>query len=134
MDAPPAGPRFSSLDDIPSYGCSARLKDERFPPILPQEATKSAPPFAGSAGRCAILDPVVGRSWCVDVIKTETIIMFISDQINELRAELAGCVFTKVQRARLEAELIALIAEREAAAKAEADAVPKAPPGVSAGC
>jgi hypothetical protein len=51
--------------------------------------------------------------------------MFTVDHINELRAELAGCVFTKAERAKLETELIALIAEREAAAKAEADTVPR---------
>jgi hypothetical protein len=95
------------------------------PPILPQEATKSAPPFAGSAGRFAIPDPVLGRTLRVDVIKTEAIIMFISDQINELRAELAGCVFSKAERAKVEAELAALIAEREAVEQCDVDAALK---------
>ena len=104
------------------------------PPILPQEATKSAPPFAGSAGRFAILDPVLVRSWRVDVIKTEAIIMFTVDHINELRAELAECIFTKAERAQLEAELITLIAEREAAAKAEADTIPEVPLALSRSC
>jgi hypothetical protein len=48
--------------------------------------------------------------------------MFTVDHINELRAELAECVFTKTERARLTAELAALIAEREAAEQADADA------------
>jgi len=60
--------------------------------------------------------------------------MFVVDHINELRAELAGCVFTKAERAKLEAELIVLIAEREAAAKALADSVPKVPLGFTASC
>ena len=92
------------------------------PPILPQEATKSAPPFAGSAGRFALLDPVLVRSLRVDVIKTEAIIMLTVDHINELRAELAECVFTKTERARLKDELAALIAQRDGGEQAEADA------------
>jgi hypothetical protein len=104
------------------------------PPILPQEATKSAPPFAGSAGRFALLDPVLVRSSRLDVIKTEAIIMFTVDHINELRAELAECVFTKAERAQLEAELITLIAEREAAANALEDTVPEVPLGLGASC
>jgi hypothetical protein len=60
--------------------------------------------------------------------------MFTVDHINELRAELAECIFTKAERAQLEAELITLIAEREAAAKAEADAVPEVPLGLGTGC
>jgi hypothetical protein len=89
---------------------------------LPQEATKSAPPFAGSAGRFAILDPVLGRSWCVDVIKTEAIIMFTVNHISELRAELAECVFTKTERAKLKAELAALITQRDVGEQDDADA------------
>ena len=45
--------------------------------------------------------------------------MFISDQINELRAELAGCSLTKADHSAVEVELTALIAkqaELEAAA------------------
>ena len=91
------------------------------PPILPRAATKSAPPIAGSAGRCAILDPVLLRSSPVAVIKTETNIMFLNDQINELRLELTECAFTDADRAALEAELAALYAQRDAAEKAEAD-------------
>ena len=60
--------------------------------------------------------------------------MFTVDHINELRAELAECVFTKTERARLKAELAALIAEREAVAKAEVDAVAEVPLGLGAGC
>jgi hypothetical protein len=89
---------------------------------LPRAATKSAPPIAGFAGRSAILDPVLPHSSPVDVIKTETIIMSIIDHINELRAELNECLFRKEERAELEAELGALIAERDAAEKAAADA------------
>lgn len=36
------------------------------------------------------------------------------DQINELRAELRGCVFTKEERVAAEAELAALIAQAQA--------------------
>ena len=48
--------------------------------------------------------------------------MFTIDQINELRAELAGCVFTQQERSRVEAELAALIAERDAAELADLEA------------
>ena len=92
------------------------------PPVLSQTATKSAPPFAGSAGRLAILAPVLGRTSRVDVIKTEAN-MFTVDHINELRAELAGCFFSKRMRRALEAELAALISERDAQEKVEAKAV-----------
>lgn len=92
------------------------------PPILPRVATKSAPPIAGSAGRYAILDPVLLRSSPVAVIKTETNIMFLNDQIDELRFELNECVLTKTERAAAEAELAALYAQRDAAEKAEAKA------------
>ena len=91
------------------------------PPILPRVATKSAPPIAGSAGRCAIRDPVLLRSSPVAVIKTETDIMFLNDQINELRFELNECTFTKAERAAVESELATLYAQRDAAEKAEAD-------------
>ena len=40
-------------------------------PNFVEEATKSAPPFAGSADRLAILAPVLERTSRVDVIKTE---------------------------------------------------------------
>ena len=119
--ATPAGPRSSSLNDVRAYGWLARVKDEGYPPILPQAATKSAPPIAGVAGRSAILDPVLLRSSPVAVIKTETNIMFLNDQINELRFELNECAFTKAERAAVEAELAALYAQRDAAEKAEAD-------------
>ena len=49
--------------------------------------------------------------------------MFTIDHINELRAELAGCFFSKDERRALEAELAALVAERDAQAKVEAKAV-----------
>jgi hypothetical protein len=39
--------------------------------------------------------------------------MFKIDHINELRAELAGCFFTKNERRQIEAELAALLAERD---------------------
>ena len=39
--------------------------------------------------------------------------MFTIDHINELRAELAGCCFTKSERRRIEGELAALLAERD---------------------
>jgi hypothetical protein len=39
--------------------------------------------------------------------------MFKIDHINELRAELAGCFFTKNERKQIEAELAALLAERD---------------------
>jgi hypothetical protein len=91
---------------------------------LSRRATKSAPPFAGSAGRFAILDPVLGRTCRVDVIKTETKNMCIIDHINELRAELAGCVFAKDERSEIEAELAALVAERDAKGRAEAEVFP----------
>jgi hypothetical protein len=102
------------------------------PPIL-SKATKSAPPFAGSAGHFAILDPVLGRTRRVDVIKMETN-MFVVDHINELRAELAGCVFTREERRRVEAELAALIAERDAAERAEVDALAEVRPDRRVSC
>ena len=80
---------------------------------MPRRATKSAPPFAGSAGRFAILDPDLARTRPVNVIKTETKQMFNIDHINELRAELAGCCFTKNERRQIEGELAALLAERD---------------------
>ena len=80
-----------------------------------------APPFAGSAGRFAILDPVLGRTCRVDVIKTETTNMCIIDHINELRAELRGCFFSKEARRQIEAELAALLTERDARVTAEAE-------------
>jgi hypothetical protein len=86
---------------------------------LSRRATKSAPPFAGSAGRFAILDPALGRTWRVDVIKTETTNMCIIDHINELRAELADCLFSKDERRKLEAELAALVAECDASGCAD---------------
>ena len=46
--------------------------------------------------------------------------MFTIDHINELRAELAGCFFSREERRALEAELAALLAERDALGKAEA--------------
>ena len=49
--------------------------------------------------------------------------MFTLDHINELRAELAGCFFSKKMRRALEAELAALISERDAQEKVEAKAV-----------
>ena len=49
--------------------------------------------------------------------------MFTIDHINELRAELAGCVLTRRERKQLEAELAAHIAERDAAEQAEVWAV-----------
>ena len=49
--------------------------------------------------------------------------MVTIDHINELRAELAGCFFSKDERRALEAELAALISERDAQEKAEAKAV-----------
>lgn len=39
------------------------------------------------------------------------------DQINELRAELRSCYFTKEERAAAEAELAALIVQEQAAAE-----------------
>ena len=39
--------------------------------------------------------------------------MFNIDHINELRAELAGCFFTKSERRQIEGELAALLAERD---------------------
>lgn len=36
------------------------------------------------------------------------------DQINELRAELRSCYFTKTERAVVEAELAALVAQAQA--------------------
>jgi len=38
----------------------------------------------------------------------------ISDQINELRAELHGCFLTKVERVQAKVELAALIAQEQA--------------------
>jgi hypothetical protein len=49
--------------------------------------------------------------------------MFTIDHINELRAELAGCILTKRERRQLEAELAAHVAERDAAERAEVGAV-----------
>ena len=48
--------------------------------------------------------------------------MFTIDHINELRAELAGCFFWKKMRRAIEAELAALISERDAQDKADAEA------------
>jgi uncharacterized membrane protein len=53
------------------------------------------------------------RTRPVNVIKTETKKMFNIDHINELRAELAGCCFTKSERRQIERELAALLAERD---------------------
>ena len=89
---------------------------------MPRAATKSAPPIAGSAGRYAILDPLLLRSSCVAVIKTETNTMFIDEIINELRYELNECLFTPAERTAAEAELATLLAQRDAAEKAEAKA------------
>ena len=47
--------------------------------------------------------------------------MFTIDHINELRSELAGCFFSRDERRTLEAELAALLAERDALEKAESD-------------
>lgn len=47
--------------------------------------------------------------------------MFNIDHINELRAELAGCFFTKSERGRLEGELAALLAERDDKGAGEAE-------------
>ena len=49
--------------------------------------------------------------------------MFTIDHINELRVELAGGFFSKNERLALEAELAALIAERDAQEKVEPKAV-----------
>ena len=49
--------------------------------------------------------------------------MFTIDHINELRAELAECFFSKYERRALEAELAALVSERDAQEKVEAKAV-----------
>jgi len=54
------------------------------------------------------------RTSPVDVIKKETINMTTLDQINELRAELRSCYFTKTERAMAEAELAALVAQAQA--------------------
>ena len=48
--------------------------------------------------------------------------MFTIDHINELRSELAGCFFSKDERRALEAELAALIVERDARDKADTEA------------
>ena len=45
--------------------------------------------------------------------------MFTLDHINELRAELAGCFFSKKMRRAIEAELAALIIERDRQLMAE---------------
>ena len=47
--------------------------------------------------------------------------MFNIDHINELRAELAGCFFTKSERRRIEGELAALLAERDEKGVGEAE-------------
>jgi DNA-binding GntR family transcriptional regulator len=47
--------------------------------------------------------------------------MSISDQINELRAELAGCVLTKAERVAIEAELAALVEKQEGLEAAASD-------------
>ena len=47
--------------------------------------------------------------------------MFTIDHINELRAELAGCFFSKKMRRAIEAELAALIIERDRQEKIEAE-------------
>ena len=45
----------------------------------------------------------------------------ISDQIQELRAELRSCFFTKAERAKAQAELAALIAQEQAESKKRAE-------------
>jgi len=45
----------------------------------------------------------------------------ISDQINELRAELHGCFLTKVERVQAKAELAALIAKEQAESEKRAE-------------
>lgn len=49
--------------------------------------------------------------------------MFLEDMINELRAELDACIFSKTERAAVEAELATLLAQRDAFAKAEPGAL-----------
>jgi hypothetical protein len=80
--------------------------------------TKSVPPHAGSAGRCANLDPT-SLLKTADVIfhnvkeTTMTNAHYINEQmIEELRAELRNAP-TKKERRQVEAELKAAIAERE---------------------
>ena len=53
----------------------------------------------------------------------------IYDQIQELRAELAGCILTRRERARAQAELKRLVAEQAKLDRAyEAAIAEKAPP------
>lgn len=75
---------------------------------------KTGTPLAAAGGRFALLDPGLVRTSPVDVIKKETINMTTLDQINELRAELLSCYFTKTERAMAEAELAALVAQAQA--------------------
>lgn len=51
--------------------------------------------------------------------------MFNIDHINELRAELAGCFFTKSERRRIEGKLAALLAERDDKWEGEAETRPR---------
>ena len=58
--------------------------------------------------------------------------MFTIDHINELRAELAGCFFSKKMRMAIEAELAVLLAERDLQlANAACRAVPAKAPAPS---
>jgi hypothetical protein len=80
-------------------------------------STKSVPPFAGKPVASRSLTWSSGARRRVAVIKTETIIMDITTQIFELRAELYGCLLTKAERAKAKAELAALIAQEQAEAE-----------------
>ena len=92
------------------------------PPNFAACRDKISSPSAGSAGRFAILDPVLRRPSPVAVIKTEIANMILEDMINVLRAELEGCILSKRERATAEAELATLVAQRDAFRKTGADA------------
>ena len=115
---PWSGPRI--LFFLPSYFTAAHPASRTS--VAPRfclrsvslRSNKTGTPLAAAGGRFALLDPGFVRTSPVDVIKKETINMTTLDQINELRAELRSCYFTKTERAMAEAELAALVAQAQA--------------------
>jgi hypothetical protein len=77
-------------------------------------STKSAPPRTASRRLARVLDPtrsVIVRASCLSTQKEKTMIT-LYDHIQELRAELRGCIMTRAERVELNAELTKAIAEQ----------------------
>lgn len=73
----------------------------------------SVPPCAGSAGRCAIPDPLLRHPFAAFVIETKEHPMRydIHHEIAELRAELAHTCLSRTERADAKARLAQLLAQ-----------------------